>query len=135
MYKVEIIKNNIVTHGTHKPTRQECEAWYAENLSAFGKVDRWVSESELAKENEDVTQAVEEMTEPVLGVNVKLYKFLANHSVSYTDITAQLLAAKEKKEALELLLKTDWYVIRKSETGVEIPAEVTTLRAAARLKA
>jgi len=34
---------------------------------------------------------------------------------------------------LGYLYETDWYVIRKLETGVEIPADVLTKRAAARL--
>ncbi len=135
MFKVEIKKNNVVTNGTHFPTQAECQAWYEDNIEAFGKLDRWVAESELLNEGEDITLAVEEMTEPVLGVNVKLYKFLADHTVTYTDVTAELLAKKEKADALKYLSETDWYVIRKSETGVEIPAEVLTNRASARLKA
>jgi len=36
-------------------------------------------------------------------------------------------------DAIEYLASTDWYAIRFAETGVVIPAEVTTKRAAARL--
>lgn len=40
-----------------------------------------------------------------------------------------------KAEALAYLASTDWYVTRKAETGVEIPEEVSRLRAEARLVA
>lgn len=46
------------------------------------------------------------------------------------------LAAKEQSrindEALSYLAKTDWYVIRQQETGVNIPQDVLTARAEAR---
>lgn len=45
------------------------------------------------------------------------------------------LAAHTKAEALAYLASTDWYVTRKLETGVEIPEEVSKLRAEARLVA
>ena len=35
-------------------------------------------------------------------------------------------------ESLEYLKSTDWYVTRHAETGVAVPADVTTARAAAR---
>jgi len=37
-----------------------------------------------------------------------------------------------KAQAAGLLSATDWYVVRKSETGAEIPADVLTYRAAVR---
>ena len=50
------------------------------------------------------------------------------------EIQAEL-AAHTKAEALAYLASTDWYVTRKLETGVEIPEEVSKLRAEARLVA
>lgn len=50
------------------------------------------------------------------------------------EIAAEL-AAHTKAEALAYLASTDWYVTRKAETGVEIPEEVSRLRAEARLVA
>ena len=40
--------------------------------------------------------------------------------------------AKTKQIARDLLQKTDWYVIRKSEAGTAIPSSVTTYRTAVR---
>ena len=39
-----------------------------------------------------------------------------------------------KAQAAGLLQSTDWYVVRKTETGAEIPAEVATYRTAVRAK-
>jgi len=39
-----------------------------------------------------------------------------------------------KAQAAGLLQSTDWYVVRKAETGAEIPAEVATYRTAVRAK-
>lgn len=50
------------------------------------------------------------------------------------EVAAEL-AAHTKAEALNYLASTDWYVTRKLETGVEIPEEVSRLRAEARLVA
>ena len=50
------------------------------------------------------------------------------------EIAAEL-AAHTKAEALAYLASTDWYVTRKAETGVDIPEEVSKLRAEARLVA
>ena len=40
--------------------------------------------------------------------------------------------AKKKAEANELLSKTDWYIVRKTEVDVAIPSSVTSDRAAIR---
>lgn len=39
---------------------------------------------------------------------------------------------KEKEQLLQLLLNSDWMLIRKTETGVEVPEEVLAERQAAR---
>lgn len=38
-------------------------------------------------------------------------------------------------EAKKYLVETDWYVSRKAETGVEIPSDILTKRAQARINA
>lgn len=38
------------------------------------------------------------------------------------------------EEARKFLASTDWYVVRKLETGVEIPTEISIARAEARLR-
>jgi len=46
--------------------------------------------------------------------------------------TLDELKAAKNAEARAYLASTDWYVIRKTETGVEIPADVLAARQAAR---
>ena len=46
--------------------------------------------------------------------------------------TAEELQAQKNAEARAYLASTDWYVVRKAETGVEIPADVLAASQAAR---
>lgn len=46
--------------------------------------------------------------------------------------TLDELKAAKNAEARAYLASTDWYVIRKTETGVEIPADILAARQAAR---
>jgi hypothetical protein len=43
-------------------------------------------------------------------------------------------AYNQREENISYLRDTDWYVIRKSDTGDEIPVEVITKRAECRIK-
>ena len=57
----------------------------------------------------------------------------AEYSVEVVDITAANEQERINRESLNYLESTDWYVVRKAETGVDIPAEILTARAQARL--
>ena len=72
------------------------------------------------------------------NIDYEEYKlWLANGNTPEAEFTdAELLAQSveiKKQEALIYLNSTDWYVTRKTETGVEIPLDVLTKRAEARL--
>jgi hypothetical protein len=49
----------------------------------------------------------------------------------YTGLKTNF-AAEQKTAAGQMLSNTDWYVTRKAETGVDVPADVSTYRAAVR---
>ena len=49
----------------------------------------------------------------------------------YTGLKTNF-AAEQKTIAGQMLSNTDWYVTRKAETGVDVPADVSTYRAAVR---
>lgn len=70
----------------------------------------------------DATQYTQEIDEPPYVV--------------ITDKPAWMVAAaaqqKKNTESQAYLDSTDWYVVRFAETGVAIPADITTARAAAR---
>lgn len=51
----------------------------------------------------------------------------------YPAPTAQQLQAAKNREARAYLASTDWYVVRKAETGEAIPQDILDARAAARL--
>ena len=58
-------------------------------------------------------------------------KYLAVLSVTTRkDLETQ---AAVNKQSREYLASTDWYIIRKSDTGVAIPADILTKRAEARV--
>lgn len=58
--------------------------------------------------------------------------------IAYTyeiiDITAQLLAQQESDVAEKYLASTDFYIVRKAETGLDYAQSIKDARAAARLK-
>lgn len=89
------------------------------------------------------TQIVENFdyeNEVVRGIyESKGYTFHEDDSQAVLDVRAQIEADKVeaeqqvlKNEAQAYLDNTDWYVVRKSETGVEIPEDVLTKRAECR---
>jgi hypothetical protein len=50
-----------------------------------------------------------------------------------SDLTESEVAKFRNKQARAYLAETDWYVIRKAETGVDVPQEVSEKRQSARL--
>jgi len=69
--------------------------------------------------------AVDEDNQPVLDDEGKQIVVPGLKTIEKKQIKAQ---------AAGLLQSTDWYVVRKAETGTEIPAEVTAYRTAVRAK-
>ena len=63
--------------------------------------------------------------------------WIAEGNVPAPEFTDAEIAANAQSlansEALEYLKSTDWYVTRRSDTGVGIPADVTAARVEARL--
>ena len=45
------------------------------------------------------------------------------------------LIKKVKRQAIEVLQDTDWYIVRKADAGTAVPSSITTHRAAVRTKA
>lgn len=70
--------------------------------------------------------------------DAKFANLLPAGSVQITDAEADAIREANKPkpnpkaEAQAYLDSTDWYVVRFAETGVPVPVEVTTKRAAAR---
>lgn len=94
-----VIKNlqNQITHLSKFATEQECLDWktQVQATGAFGKPERWVSEDRLTAEGEDITQSTEMMVEPIMGREVKLYKFASQFTFEIIDTAAEDLAVKK----------------------------------------
>jgi len=57
----------------------------------------------------------------------------AQELTTYIDSQVEDPQGKINFESLNYLAETDWYITRLAESGVAVPADVTTARAAARL--
>ena len=126
MIKVEIKTNGVLTNiNTQCADQSAAEAWVnsVAPTGAFGQLDRWLEGTDGSHTDTRVND---------LGVTE--YFFLQTFTVTYTDNTAELLAISESNKALAYLASTDWYVTRFTETATAIPAGISDLRAAARLK-
>lgn len=85
-------------------SQQEVDAYITSIGNHWGKPQRWVSEDRLQIEGEDISKSIEMMVEPIYGVEVKLYKFLAEYSYESEDISVQVttqnkVAERTKKRA------------------------------------
>lgn len=147
MFKVNIIKNQTVTHSAQFLTQQECLNWVesCKLVNAFGKNQREVllietldlqgSPITYLDNNEDINLSLSSRQETDLMGNLKTYHLLpAEYEVVISDITLENQAKLDSDNALKYLAETDYLVIRKAETGVDYPQSIKDARAAARLK-
>lgn len=136
MIKV-IVKNldGVVTNQASHDDQQKAEQWVdsCEKIKAFGKPERWIHEDDLSAMGEDKTLAIASEEVGSMEEDRKRYKFAAEYTVVYEDITNQIIAEADKAQALKHLADTDWYVLRKVETGLGIPDSILASRAAARV--
>ncbi len=55
------------------------------------------------------------------------------YTIEQKDITEEILQIKTNAEALRYLADTDWFIVRKMESGKEVPPDILEKRAKARL--
>ena len=132
MKRVKIIKNNIITNQADFATQELAETFIAreEANCSFGKPLRIIEASLL--EDENPNDAIETITETIMGETRTSYKFAADYLTEITDVTTEINQKATNDQARAYLASTDWYVIRKEETGTAIPQEILDARAAAR---
>jgi hypothetical protein len=104
------IKNlsNVVTHMSYFDTQELATAWVNETkiTGAFGKLERWLTEAQAIAEGKDIADAVDvaEMTNPFPGngepATYMIYKYPAEFSVEYVDISAEVAAQAVKARGL-----------------------------------
>lgn len=132
MIKVEIKKQNVVTNTAKFDNQELAEAWYQEEYlnGSFGKIDRWV-----LPENFDAGESIETATNTrealgVIGDAATEYFFPKEHTVEYVDVTAQLQAEQESRDALKYLAETDYVVLKILEEDIAgNQAQVNALKA------
>lgn len=136
MIKVQIKKQNIVTNEAKFETQLEVESWVLKESQngSFGKLDRWLRESDFRGESIDQS-VTSRIVEGQLGQPPYTeYNFPQEFEIVYTDITLEVQIQQESKEALQYLKDTDYLIIREIDAGTLCPADIKVLRAAARLK-
>jgi hypothetical protein len=146
MIKVSIIKNGTQTHGAQFNTQAEADAWIAEGsaqqwwgkpahtevIPAVKEIKEVVIKPEVCDENGNViTPAVIETQEVIITPETTI-EHPAEFEVVIEDITAEVEARKAIDESLKFLAETDWMVIRQVETGISVPSDILSQRAAAR---
>lgn len=134
MIEVRIKKQNVVTHKGQFSTQIEADNWINEQvaLKSWGKPERWVDEEDCSLQGEIISEAIAEQMIGGPENEHKQYKFAAEYVIEQEDITAKVLQEEINSASLKYLAETDWYVIRFLESGVAVPAEVSTQRTAAR---
>jgi len=75
---------------------------------------------------------VEEVVNEVTTYSYCTMEYPATNQVVLDRMKAKLENTADKKEAKRYLADTDWYIARRTETGVEVPAEVLAKRAECR---
>lgn len=130
MFKISV-KNlsNVETHSGKFSSQEELDSFknscIARNLwgKAAGSYPiQELSSSELAQE---ISRTTDEYGNTLVEIPVQ-------YTTEITDISSQVAQDSTNTTSLKYLADTDWYVIRYLETGVAIPADITTARAAAR---
>lgn len=97
MIKIVVKKNNVEKFSSEFATQQLATAWInkCKSTNYFGKNERWVSEDRIQIEGENIDNSVEMIIEPIMGKDVKLYKFAAEYVIETTDVTAEVAAKKK----------------------------------------
>jgi hypothetical protein len=118
-------------------TQELADAWIAKvsQEAQLGQPERWVSEEQADIEEALDTREVDLDANPardLLARTETQYLMPAEFIVEQEDITAKFAQDQARAEARGYLNSTDWYIIREMDSGEPCPAEVKTLRAAAR---
>jgi hypothetical protein len=111
--------NTFLRHATQDQKDAVGVTWEADPVPVD---NRFYWDHDLPKRLED-ENATDENGDPVLDEN--------GNQVVNKGLKSQWVA-QQKQIAGSLLAPTDWYVVRKSESGTEIPTDVATYRTAVR---
>lgn len=129
MYKINIIKNNMITNSAQFTTEQLCLNFLNSNtlINAFGKNLREVYPMFNSNEySEDISNAISQRTEIIDSNEVIIYTLPADYTYEILDITLQHQAEQESCQALQRLVSTDYKVLRHiRQQALNIPTTLT----------
>lgn len=134
MFIATITHRNGTNGSGYKSTMEELNAW-VEQTAATGMWGKKAGEYKLSELSEtELAQELYRRVEDEFGLPLMepIVAIPAQYEIEITDITAEVEQEKVNAEALAYLSSTDWYAIREAETGVLMPEDVKTARAAAR---
>lgn len=128
MFKITIISQKEGTFWLEKQTLQEVEEYqqYCMDSAHWGRPAYTEIIPEVLEIKDESGIIIQE------AIPEQIIEHLAEYELIIEDITIQVNQEKINKESLAFLALTDWYAIREIETGVKMPDEIKTQRAAAR---
>jgi len=96
----------------------------------------WITSCKLNESGWLVNGTMSVPNDPANRHCADVLQWIAEGNTPAPEFTDLEIAANAQSsinsESLEYLKSTDWYITRQAESGVEVPADVTTARAAAR---
>ena len=97
----------------------------------------WITSCKLNESGWQVNGTMGVPNDPANRHCANVLAWIAEGNTPAPEFTDAEIAANAQasinSESLEYLKSTDWYVTRNAETGVAVPDDVTTARAAARV--
>jgi len=96
----------------------------------------WITSCKLNESGWLINGSMSVPNDPANRDCADVLQWIAEGNTPAPEFTDAEIAANAQSlvnsESLEYLKSTDWYITRHAETGVAVPADVTTARAAAR---
>ena len=96
----------------------------------------WITSCKSKESGWQVNDTMSVPNDPANRHCADVIQWIAEGNTPAPEFTDLEIAANAQSsinsESLEYLKSTDWYITRQSESGVEVPADVTTARAEAR---
>ena len=133
MWKATILNiksGKVWGEGSLYDTEELAQAWLDKQVGKPERLPERIVSVEDDYDQEDVLEVIQsEVDGEMQDTHVRLCSQYIPHK---EDITAAYELEQSKIAARKYLAETDWYAIRKADTGAAIPEEIAALRQAAR---
>jgi len=97
MIRVIVKKQGVEKFRADCETQELAQKFISDNeaIKYFGKPERWVAESQIEAEGENIANSIEMMVEPTSFGDIKFYKFASEYTIETSDVTAEIAAQKK----------------------------------------